>query len=754
MSDTNSNTVGCGMRGKLTEEKTLINTDRTEAVHHSFRQRVLANDLPHAEPSESLVNHAAALAIFRAQCISRHLDRTARKMQKAGQGFYTIGSSGHEGMAAVAAAVRVTDMAFLHYRDGAFQTMRALQAGQNPIPDMLLSFASSSDDPISGGRHKVLGSKSLFIPPQTSTIASHLPKAMGTAFSINLARRQAPEHKVLADDSLVVCSFGDASTNHSTAQGAINAACWTSYQNIPMPLLFVCEDNGIGISVRTPKSWIAANFKQRPGLQYFHANGLDMLAAYQAAQQAADYVRQYRKPAFLHLEMVRLYGHAGSDVQTAYLSQAECEAWEANDPLLYSAQRLIQQQILNPSEVLAVYDAIDTECTEIAAQVVQRPRLSTAAEVMQSIIPPKRACQAPMQAAAESRQQTFGSDARVLHEPQTLARLINWTLTDLMLSYPEIILAGEDIGRKGGVYGLTQRLQQRFGKERVMDTLLDEQSILGLSLGMAQNGFIPIPEIQFLAYLHNAEDQLRGEAATLPFFSKGQYSNPMVIRIAGLGYQRGFGGHFHNDNSLAVLRDIPGIIVACPSNGADAAKMLREGLRLAREEQRVVVFVEPIALYTQRDLHVEKDEAWACTYPAPTESIALGEVGVYGEGQQIAIITYANGYYLSRQADKSLREQHGIELRIIDLRWLIPLPEASLIAALQGVDKVLVVDECRRSGNISESLMTWLDEHFAVPKARLTAEDSFIATGPAYAATLPSKESIIAAVLELAKPNT
>ena len=145
-----------------------------------------------------------------------------------------------------------------------------------------------------------------------------------------------------------------------------------------------------------------------------------------------------------------------------------------------------------------------------------------------------------------------------------------------MLEYPEIVMMGEDVGRKGGVYGVTQKLCDRFGQDRIIDTLLDEQSILGLAIGLAHNGFIPMPEIQFLAYLHNAEDQIRGEAATLSFFSNGQFTNPMVLRIAGLGYQKGFGGHFHNDNSLAVLRDIPGVIVGCPSHGADAAKMLRE----------------------------------------------------------------------------------------------------------------------------------------------------------------------------------
>ena len=127
---------------------------------------------------------------------------------------------------------------------------------------------------------------------------------------------------------------------------------------------------------------------------------------------------------------------------------------------------------------------------------------------------------------------------------------------------------------KGGVYGVTRGLQKRFGAGRVFDTLLDETSILGLALGAALTGFVPVPEIQYLAYLHNAEDQLRGEAATLQFFSQGQYRNGMVVRVAGYGYQKGFGGHFHNDNALGVLRDIPGLVIASPARPDDAAAML------------------------------------------------------------------------------------------------------------------------------------------------------------------------------------
>ena len=722
--------------------------DRADIVHDAFIKSVKTGEFPDGPPPSGPLSPDEAIEIFRAQCLSRNLDRRSRKMQAEGQGYYTIGSSGHEGMAAVASALRTDDMAFLHYRDGAFQTRRsAMVPSVDAARDMLLSFATAASDPISGGRHKVLGSRALNIPPQTSTIASHLPKAVGAAYSIPMAKRRAPEHKALSDDSIVMCSFGDASANHSTAQGAINTACWTSFQSVPLPLLFVCEDNGIGISTRTPKGWIRANFAHKPGLTYFEANGLDIFDTYRAAREAAEFVRKHKKPAFLHISLVRLYGHAGADLQQTYLPKDVFETWESDDPLLHAARLLHESGALSLDEIEAVYQETEETCTRVAKEVVKQPRLKNASEVMASIIPPKRACKPTNGPTPEARSAAFGSDLAQMDKPQPMSRLINWALTDLMLDHSEIVMMGEDIGRKGGVYGVTQKLCDRFGADRLIDTLLDEQSILGLAIGMAHNGFIPMPEIQFLAYLHNAEDQLRGEAATLPFFSNGQFSNPMVLRIAGLGYQKGFGGHFHNDNSLAVLRDIPGIIIACPSNGADAAQMLRECVRLAREEQRVVVFVEPIALYPMRDLHDAKDGEWMQHYPAPDQRIELGEVGVTGDGP-LAIITYANGHYLSQQAAKTLAER-GIQTRIIDMRWIAPLPSKGILSALSGAQKVLIVDECRSTGSQSEALLAMLTEHSALPAARIAAEDSFIATGPAYAATMPSHDSIVAAAQAL-----
>jgi 2-oxoisovalerate dehydrogenase E1 component len=725
--------------------------DPAQSVHAKLVARLRAGDLPasaHDRLPEGLTG-PKLVELFHSQVLSRQLDRTARALQARGEGFYTIGSSGHESMAAVAEAFRPGDMAFLHYRDAAFQIQRSKQVpGQTPAWDMLLSFTASAEDPISGGRHKVLGSKPLNIPPQTSTIASHLPKAMGAAFGIDLARSLAAPDRVMADDAVVVCSFGDASANHSTAQGAINAACWTAFQGGRMPIVFVCEDNGIGISVRTPRGWIEANFSAQPALKYLKCDGLDLIDTWRAAREAADYARRHRKPVFLHMRCVRLYGHAGSDVEAAYLSREEIEASEASDPLLHSAGLLADVGALTPGQMLDIYEDTGAALSRIAEEAIKRPKLTSAADVMASLIPPRRVRPAVNGPSAEARRAAFAGEFAAMGKPQHLAKLINWALTDLMLEHGEIVLAGEDIGPKGGVYNVTAKLQTRFGPSRVINTLLDEQSILGLGIGLAHNGLLPVPEIQFLAYVHNAEDQLRGEASTLSFFSAGQYANPMVVRIAGLGYQKGFGGHFHNDNSIAVLRDIPGLIVACPSNGADAVAMLREAVRLAREEQRVVVFLEPIALYMTRDLHAEKDGAWTFPYAAPGEGegVPLGAVGVHGDGEDLAIVSYANGYYLSRQAQMILAETHGLTCRVIDLRWLAPLDMAAIARAIAPCRRVLIVDECRVTGSPSEGLMAGLAEKAPeLVVSRLAAEDSFIPLGRAATVTLPSRDGIVAA---------
>ncbi|WP_088331416.1 alpha-ketoacid dehydrogenase subunit alpha/beta [Lacimicrobium sp. SS2-24] len=738
--------------------------DRNSIVRENLTRLIEQDALP--EPAlpmttvDAGLSHSQLVELFETQVMSRHLDLESRRMQKQGQSFYTIGSAGHEGNAACAAALRPDDMAFLHYRSGAFAIQRAKQyPGSTPLFDMLLSFAASSEDPISGGRHKVLGSKKMFIPPQTSTIASHLPKAMGTAHSIALSRKLGSK-PVIPTDGIVYCSFGDASANHSTALGAINAASWAAYQSVPMPILFVCEDNGIGISTPTPQGWIHANFANRAALEYRYCDGLNLLDTYHTASQAADWVRKHRKPLFLHMRTVRLLGHAGSDSEFAYRNLHAIESTEAQDPLLHSASLLKSQGILSGAEILDLYSDIEKRVQRISQEAASRPRLTSKEQVCAAVVPPKRQPPSSEPLSEDKRLVLFSHEKHNLGKPQHLAKLINWALMDLMAEHREIVLCGEDVGKKGGVYNVTAKLCEKFGVPRVINTLLDEQSILGMAIGMAHNGLLPIPEIQFLAYVHNAEDQIRGEAATLPFFSNGQYTNPMVIRIAGLAYQKGFGGHFHNDNSFTLFRDIPGLILACPSNGADAVSMLRECVRLAREEQRMVVFLEPIALYMKKDLHTEGDNLWSFDYrpPAQNDAIGLGEPGRYGNGKDLCIISYGNGYYLSRQAEQQLNRE-GIHCTVIDLRWLVPLNEKAIVEHTQGFDKVLIVDECRRSGSVSEAIVTMLHEADQLAGEsrhieRLCAEDSFIPLGNASYQVLPSTEQIVELAQTMVRHNT
>ncbi|MFG1910925.1 thiamine pyrophosphate-dependent enzyme [Kribbella sp. NPDC048928] len=670
-------------------------------------------------------------SLYDAQLGSRHADLAARWMQSQGTGFYTIGSAGHEGNAAVAAVLQPTDPALLHYRSGAFYLTRAAQCGsKDGLRDILLGVAAATTEPIAGGRHKVFGRHELSIIPQTSTIASHLPRAMGVAFSLNRSHKLGVPSP-WPDDAIVVTSFGDASANHSTATGAINAALHASYQGLPMPLLLVCEDNGIGISVRTPDGWIRQAYGSRPGLRYFDADGTDLDAALSLATEAATFVRRNRRPAFLRLRTVRLLGHAGSDVETAYRSPAELAADEELDPLLGTARYLLGAGY-TADEIVELYEDKHAEALRIAAEVAGLPQLTSPEVVAAPLRFPES------EAVVDALPQRIPAA-----EPLTLSQSINRALSDVLASYPEAMVFGEDVGRKGGVYGVTRGLQKAYGPARVFDTLLDEQSILGLALGAGVSGLLPIPEIQYLAYLHNAEDQLRGEAASLKFFSQGQYTNPMVLRIAGYGYQKGFGGHFHNDDAIGVLRDIPGIVIASPSRPDDAAGMLHACAAAARSTGAVSVFLEPIALYHRRDLHEDGDEQWLAPYAG--EPVPIGRARTYGDGTELTIVTFGNGVPMSLRVAARVP---GI--RVVDLRWLAPLPVEDLLREANITGRVLVADETRRTGGVSEGVLATLIDHgYTGRLARVTSYDSYVPLGAAAHEVLLSEQTIEAAAREL-----
>ena len=671
---------------------------------------------------------------WRAGIESRAIDHAARWLQAQKRGFYTIGSAGHESNALVALALEVTDPALLHYRSGGFYLARARQAGRDGVWDVLLGMAAAAEEPIAGGRHKVFGHHELAVLPQTSTIASHLPRAVGVAFAIERARELGIAC-AWPLDAVVVCSFGDASLNHATAQAALNTAAYLAYGGQPLPLLFVCEDNGLGISVPTEEGWVEQALHGVPELAVGRTEGDEPEAVLGTAKELVSWVRANRHPAALHLRTVRYLSHAGADLETAYRSGQEIRADYARDPLL-ALGRWLARGGRNGGELADEYLETRARVRERALEATDRPQLATAEDVMR-----------PLASIPPSEVASLAGIGEPSEERLTLAQAVNTALADVLERHPETLLFGEDVGVKGGVYGVTRGLQARFGAARVFDTLLDETSILGLALGTAVSGFVPIPEIQYLAYLHNAEDQLRGEAATLRFFSQGAYRNGMVVRVQGYGYQKGFGGHFHNDNAVGVLRDVPGLVISSPARPQDVGPMLRSCVAAAKADGAVCVFLEPIALYHTRDLNEEGDELWLGAPGA--EHVPIGAAYTHRGGDDLTIVTWGNGLYMALRVARRL-QLRGVGATIVDLRWLAPLPLEEIVREATATGRTLVVDETRRTGGVGEGVVAeLLEAGYTGALARVASKDSFIPLGDAARLVLLSEEEIEAAALRL-----
>jgi 2-oxoisovalerate dehydrogenase E1 component len=221
----------------------------------------------------------------------------------------------------------------------------------------------------------------------------------------------------------------------------------------------------------------------------------------------------------------------------------------------------------------------------------------------------------------------------------------------------------------------------------------------------------------------------------------------MVVRIAGYGYQRGFGGHFHNDDAVGVLRDIPGLVIASPSRPEDVGAMLRTCVAAAIVDGTVSVLLEPIALYHERDLHEDADGLWAMLPSAI--HVPVGSARTHLDGRDLTIVSWANGLRMSLRVARRLALR-GIFARVLDLRWLAPLPIDDIMRDAEATGRVLIADETRRTGGVSEGIVAALvDAGFRGRVGRVTSKDSFVPLGPAAELVLLSEDEIESAALRL-----
>ncbi|BAL86539.1 putative transketolase [Actinoplanes missouriensis 431] len=698
----------------------------------------------------STLTGARTRELFDAQLTARHLDLAARWLRSFNEGFTTTGSSGHEGNAAVAAALRGDDPAFLHHRSAAFYCVRAADragaTGSDPgrrledaARDVLRGVVASVRDPATGGRDKLFGNPELHLLPAISTPGGHLPRAAGLARSLSRAVT-AP----WPSDAIVVASFGDAGASGPAAAAALEMAGRAGAEGKPVPLLLICEDNGPDAT--DPDGWPAALLRGRPGVRYSFADGCDLAAAHDAAVEAAGFVRAERRPAVLRLATVHLLGQAGDP---------DPAPEDPRDPLIGTARLLVEAGLLGPDDVITRYDEVGWQVRKAAEEVLGEPKLASIGEIVASLAPrrPLRVAHAVAEAAeraagpgAAARAQVFGGQLPEHAGPLTLAQTLNAGLTEALAADPTLLVFGPGV-TGGGPHGVTTGLRERGG-DRVLDTPPDATTVLGLALGAGTAGLIPVPEITGLAALHTAAEQLRVEAAGMSLLSSGSYRNPMVLRVPGLAQPLGLGGHLANDNSVAMLRDIPGIVVAVPARAADAAPMLRTCLAAAAVDGTVSVFLEPAALYQTRDLYQQGDSEWTAAYPEPSswagEHVPIGRARIYGLGtaQDLTIVTYGNGVRMSLRVAAQLAAD-GYGSRVVDLRWLSPLPVADLVREASVTGRVLIVDETRRSGGVGEGVLAALvDGAFVGSVRRVAAADAPVPLGPAAEQVLVGEDAI------------
>jgi 2-oxoisovalerate dehydrogenase E1 component len=687
-----------------------------------------------------------ALELFDAQLTSRHLDLAARWLRSFNEGFHTVGSAGHEGNAAVAAVLRGDDPALPHDRAAAFYCVRAAAGQENRAQrledaarDILRGVVASVRDPISGGRDKVFGNAELHLVPVVSTPAGHLPRAVGLAYGLS----RSPDRRWPAD-AIVTATFGDDGVDRPGATAALHAAGWHDRADQRIPLLLVCEDDAPGGAA--PDGWVASVLRGRPGVRYSYADGCDLAAAYDAAAEAVDYVRRERRPAVLHLGTVHLLGRPGDPEPGADMDR---------DPLIGTARLLVEAGLLGPDDVITRYDEVGWQVRKAAEEVLGEPKLAGVTEIVASLAPrrPLRVAHEIADAAsratgpgAAGRNRVFGGRLPEQAGPMTLAQTINATLTDALAARPGLLVFGPGTTR-GGRHGVTAGLPERGG-DRVFDTPPDATSVLGLALGTGLAGLLPVPELPDLASLHSGEDQVRAEAATMSFLSSGAYRNPMVLRVPALADPYGLGGHLANDNSVAVLRDVPGLVVAVPARAEDAAPMLRTCLAAAAVDGSVCVFLEPASLYQTRDLYQQGDNEWLAPYPAPDrwagEHAPIGRARIYtlGSAQDLTIVTYGGGVRMSLRVAARLAAD-GFGTRVVDLRWLTPLPVADLVREALATGRVLIVDETRRSGGVGEGVLAALvDGAFVGSARRVAAADAPVPLGPAAQHVLVGEDAI------------
>ncbi len=638
--------------------------------------------------------------MYRLMAASRDYDRRALAAQRLGRiGTYAM-MEGHEAAQVGAAyALGPNDFVYPAYREHGVQITRGM-----PL-DVMLSYyrgIPTADWDVHAYR----------MANNTIPIASHLPHSVGHAY----AARQRGE------DVVTINFFGDGATSETDFHSGLNfAAVWKA------PTVFVCENNGYAISVPYAKQTASETIAQKAtayGVAGDRVDGMDVLAMYSATRQAVDRARRGEGPTLIEALCYRYGGHATADDARLYRPESEEAEWRTRDPLVrfraFLEERELWDQTAEDNLRAEAGDAFDVAMAKLEA-LPTPPRESVVRHVYDRI-PLQMVRQLnTLQRGAGEPETTFADDEVWQHRPDpapdgptaswNMAEAITAALTAAMERDDTTIILGEDVGLAGGVFRITEGLQERFGEERVLDTPLNESGIIGAAIGMGISGSRAIAEIQFDGFVYPAFDQLVSHLGRLRFRSRSHATAPIVVRWPN---GAGFGAHeMHCDSPEAYFAHAPGHTVVIPSTPWDAKGLLAAAI----ESPDPVIFLEPKVLY-----RAGREEV-----PIEHYEIPLGTARMRATGSDITLVTYGGMVQHALEATAQAAEE-GISVELIDLRTVYPWDEEAVVRSVEKTGRLLMVQEPQRTGGIGAEIAAQIGERCGYsllsPVRRLGATDA------------------------------
>ena len=589
-----------------------------------------------------------SLTILRSMTLAREGDLRENVLVRQGKGSFGLSSAGHEGIAALAPSVQAGDMVFPAYRDKAL--MHGLGMG---VEDLARDFFAREGSE-SGGRNlpSHFSSRALGVFSLTSPVGAQCLPAVGAAWAFKLS----------GEPSVAFCHIGDAATR----QGEFFEAVAQAVQD-RLPVIFVVEDNGYGISTPTRGTTPLA-LGMLPEDHVVRVDARDPVNVYRAGAEAAAAARAGGGPRILWCDLDRLSNHTSADDHRVYRTLADIDAMIAGDPLEILSSRLIGEGLLTLDGWSEMRKAVATEVRDAYLRVETEPSPCPECIEEHLFAPPKS--RYPSRAKATPETTMLGS--------------VNGVLREALAAIPKVVLFGEDVeDPKGGVFGLTKGLSTLF-PGRVVNSPLAEATIAGTAVGLAAAGYRPVFELQFVDFAGPALNQLTAQAANLRWRTKGAWSCPLVLYAPYGAYLPG-GGMWHSQSNEGLFANVPGLRIAVPSTGADAAGLLWAAMH--DDDPSLVLLPK----------HLLRAE----TPPAFGQALAWGKGRVVREGTDATIVAWGNGVEVAEAACRLL----DASVEIIDLRTLVPCDWDLVADSVLKTGRLVVVQEDAKTGGFGQTVI-------------------------------------------------